>query len=81
MIDQKQHVQIMYLLRQFLVSSRRRYVTFYPSQHTRFILFFPVGETAITTSTLFPQMLQICILFFASALAETSVFDFTLSAI
>ena len=70
-----------YLLRQCLVHCHRRYVTFYPSQHTRFILFFPVGETAKTTSTLFPQRLQICALFFAPALAETSVFDFTLSAI
>ena len=30
----------------------------YSPQHTRFILFFPDAETANTTSTLFPQMLQ-----------------------
>jgi hypothetical protein len=33
-------------------------VFIYPPQHTRFILFFPEAETANTTSTLFPQMLQ-----------------------
>jgi hypothetical protein len=52
----------------------------YPSQHKRFILFFPDGETDNTTSTLLPQMLQRWILPFASALAETSVFDFPFSA-
>jgi len=40
------------------------------------MLFFPVGETDITTSTLFPQFLQRRAEFLASALAETSVFDF-----
>jgi hypothetical protein len=53
----------------------------YPSQHTRFILFFPVGETDKTISTLLPQMLQRCILLFASVRAPTSVFDFPFSAI
>jgi len=79
--DKKMLLIAGYLLRQIFVYCRRRYITFYPSQHMRFILFFPVGETAKTTSTLFPQMLQIWALFFASALAETSVFDLTLSAI
>lgn len=40
-----------------------------------------MGETAKTISTLFPQRLQVCALFFVPALAETSVFDLTLSAI
>jgi hypothetical protein len=53
----------------------------YPSQQMRRSLFFPVGETDKTTSILFPQMLQRCTLFFASALDETSVFDFPFSAI
>jgi len=35
----------------------------------------------MTTSTLFPQQLQRWTLFLASALAETSVFDFPFSAI
>jgi hypothetical protein len=39
------------------------------------MLFFPVGETAITTSTLFPQRLQSFAEFLDSDLAETSVFD------
>jgi hypothetical protein len=47
----------------------------------RFIFFFPVGETDRTTSTLFPQKLQRFTLFFDSALAATSVFDFPFSAI
>jgi hypothetical protein len=53
----------------------------YPSQHIRFIRFFPDGETDKTTSTLLPQMLQRCTLLFASARAPTSVFDFPFSAI
>jgi hypothetical protein len=40
------------------------------------MLFFPVGDTDITTSTLFPQRLQSLAEFLDSALAETSVFDF-----
>ncbi len=39
------------------------------------MLFFPVGETAITTSTLFPQRLQSFAEFLDSDLAATSVFD------
>jgi len=42
------------------------------------MLFFPVGETAMTTSTLFPQFLQSRAEFLASDLADTSVFDFAL---
>ncbi len=40
------------------------------------MLFFPVGETAITTSTLFPQRVQSFAKFLAPVLAATSVFDF-----
>jgi len=47
----------------------------------RFILFLPEEVTDKTTSTLLPQMLQRCILLFASARAPTSVFDFPFSAI
>lgn len=43
------------------------------------MLFFPVGETAITTSTLFPQFLQSLAKFLESALAVTSVFDLVFS--
>jgi hypothetical protein len=53
----------------------------YPSQHKRLILFFPFGETASTTSTFFPQLLQKLVLFFDSIRAATSVFDFFTSAI
>jgi hypothetical protein len=42
------------------------------------MLFLPVGETAMTTSTLFPQFLQSRAEFLASDLADTSVFDFAL---
>jgi len=45
------------------------------------MLFFPVGDTDITTSTLFPQRLQSFAEFLDSALAETSVFDFAFPAI
>lgn len=45
------------------------------------MLFLPVGETDITTSTLLPQRLQSFAEFFASDLADTSVFDFTFPAI
>jgi hypothetical protein len=67
------------LLRRWLCSAAGD-STIYSPQHKRFILFFPDAETANTTSTLFPQMLQRWILPFASALAETSVFDFPFSA-
>ncbi len=40
------------------------------------MLFFPVGDTAITTSTLFPQRVQSFAKFLAPVLAATSVFDF-----
>jgi hypothetical protein len=46
----------------------------------RLIFFFPDGVTAMTTSTLLPQRRQVCVLFFDSALAETSVFDLAFSA-
>ena len=46
------------------------------SQQRRLILFLPVGETAMTTSILFPQALQSRAEFFEPALAATSVFDF-----
>jgi hypothetical protein len=42
------------------------------------MLFLPVGETAMTTSTLFPQFLQSRAEFLAPDLADTSVFDFAL---
>jgi hypothetical protein len=41
----------------------------------------PEEETDKTISTLFPQMLQRCILLFASARDPTSVFDLPFSAI
>ena len=41
------------------------------------MLFFPVEETAMTTSILFPQKLQSRAKLFESALAATLVFDFT----
>ncbi len=40
------------------------------------MLFFPVGVTAITTSTLLPQRVQSFAKFLAPVLAETSVLDF-----
>ena len=40
------------------------------------MLFFPVGETAMTTSTLFPHKLQSFAPVLAPDLAATSVFDF-----
>ena len=40
------------------------------------MLFLPVDETVITTSTLFPHKLQWRPIFFEPALAATSVFDF-----
>ena len=52
----------------------------YSSQQRRFILFFPVDETAMTTSTLLPQLLQSRPMLFESARAATSVFDLTFPA-
>jgi len=46
----------------------------------RLILFLPVGETDMTTSTFFPQLRQKCPLLLDPALAATSVFDFAFSA-
>lgn len=40
------------------------------------MLFLPVEVTAITTSTLFPQLLHSLALLLEPALAATSVFDF-----
>jgi hypothetical protein len=53
----------------------------YTSQQRRFILFLPVDETAMTTSTLFPQRLQSFAKLFAPDLAATSVLDFAFPAI
>lgn len=47
----------------------------------RLIFFLPSGVTDKTTSTLFPQLLQHCDLLLLPARAETSVLDFTFSAI
>jgi len=69
------------LRRAILPIAPRRSFGNYPSQHVRFILFFPEEETDKTISTLLPQMLQRWILPFASARAPTSVFDFPFSAI
>jgi hypothetical protein len=44
------------------------------------MLFFPEGETDMTTSALFPQERQSPTLLLNSALAATSVFDFTFPA-
>jgi hypothetical protein len=40
------------------------------------MLFFPVGETSMTTSILFPQALQSLVALLASERAATFVFDF-----
>lgn len=48
----------------------------YTSQQRRLMLFLPVGETDMTTSTLLPQLLQSRAEPFEPALADTSVFDF-----
>ncbi len=61
-------------------SAAERYDS-YSSQQSRLIRFFPFGETARTTSTFFPQLLQNCALFFDSRRAATSVLDFPFSAI
>jgi len=45
------------------------------------MLFFPVGETSITTSTLFPQALQSFVALLESERAATFVFDFAFPAI
>lgn len=63
-----------------LVAAGDRKCVTYSPQHNRFIFFFPEGETAITTSTFFPQLRQSCALLLFSALAATSVFDFPFSA-
>jgi len=47
----------------------------------RFILFLPVGETDMMTSTLLPQIRQMLDVVLFAFLAATSVFDFFFSAI